>query len=190
MGADASSDTSSISIPATAAAGGLTITKPPSTATSYYKIAEGNYVTFAWNMTSVYVTPTHLTVSAVCSANGYTYPVGQNGTIAGTATQIVWDVWSYQENHLATPLAEATYTLTIWGDGGPSATASAGYMDSNDDLEFALYTPQAYTPLASGWECTGCNGQMRSASNPLFLSVFVSCIVIILSGHHLMRRRR
>ena len=141
---------STIKIPQTAAVGGVTITQPKVTATSYYKIAENQMITFGWNMTSVIATPTSITVSAVCE-NGNTYPVGPtNGVIDGKATSVVWDVYAYQESNPNLPLAVATYTLSIWGDSGPSAAASPGYFSPNSNLEFALYTPQPYTPLSSG----------------------------------------
>ena len=79
-------------IPQSAPAGGVTITQPPQTATSYFKIAPSQpiCITFGWNMTSVIATPTHLTVSAVCD-NGNTYAVGPtDGIIPGTATQVVY----------------------------------------------------------------------------------------------------
>ena len=148
--APSSSSSSQLIIPQTAAAGGITITQPPQTATSFYKIAPSNLITFAWNMTSVLATPTHLTVSAVCD-NGNTYPVGPtDGIIPGTASSVVWDVYSYQQAHPNTPLAQATYTLNIWDERGPGAARRAGYLQPNSALQFALYTPQAYTPLASG----------------------------------------
>ena len=100
-------------------------------------------------MTSVLATPTHLTVSAICD-NGNTYPVGPtNGVIPGNATQVTWDLYSYQQAHSNNPLAQATYTLSIWDDRGPNAPVRAGYLRQNSALQFALYTPEAYTPLAS-----------------------------------------
>lgn len=136
-------------IPQSAPAGGLLITQPPQTATSYYKIAPNELVTFGWNMTSVIATPTHLTLSAVCD-NGNTYPVGPtDGIIPGTVSSVVWDVYSYQQNNPNKPLAQATYTLQIWDDRGPGAPIRPGYLTENDQLVFALYTPQPYTPLAS-----------------------------------------
>lgn len=137
-------------IPLTAAAGVLSITQPQQTATSFFKIASGELITFGWNFTAVLATPTHLTVSAVCD-NGNTYPVGPtDGIIPGTATEVVWDVWSYQQAHSATPLAQASYTLNIWDDRGPGASVKPGFLQENSALQFAMYTPQAYTPLASG----------------------------------------
>jgi hypothetical protein len=141
---------STLSIPQTAPVGIITITQPPQTATSFYKIAPSQLITFAWNFSMVLATPTSLTVSAICD-NGNTYPVGPtNGIIPGTATSVVWDVYSYQQNYLNTPLAQASYTLTIWDDRGPNPTRAPGYLQPNNGLQFALYTPQAYTPLASG----------------------------------------
>ena len=64
------------------------IRNPPQTATSFFKVAASQPVTFGWNMTSVLATPTHLMVSAICT-NGNTYPVGPtDGIIPGTATQV------------------------------------------------------------------------------------------------------
>ena len=148
--AAAGTSSSTISIPQTAAAGGITITQPPQTATSFFKIAPNNLVTFAWNFTSVLVTPTHLTVSAVCE-NGNTYPVGpSNGIIPGTATSVVWDPYAWDQANPNTPLAQASYTLTVWDDRGPDSPRQGGYMQPNSALRFALYTPQPYTPLNSG----------------------------------------
>ncbi|KZT66567.1 hypothetical protein DAEQUDRAFT_796522 [Daedalea quercina L-15889] len=181
---------SSVSIPATAAAGGLTITKPPQTATSYYKIAPSNNITFAWNFTSLLVTPTSLTVSAVCE-NGNTYPVGPtDGIIPGTATQVVWDLWSWNEANPATPLAVETYTLEIWGDLGRDAVATGGQLSSNMDLQFALYSPASYTPLSS-WTCAGCNvnGALSDyVAHPAFASLVVTFVVMFLSGYTLLRQ--
>ena len=143
------SSSTSVDIPATAPAGGLSITQPPQTATSYYKIAPSQNVTFGWNFTSLYVTPSSLTISAVCE-NGNTYPVGPtDGIIPGTATEVVWDLWAYNQASPAHPLAVASYTLEIWGDSGKDAVASAGQLSPNDNLRFALYSPASYTPLSS-----------------------------------------
>jgi hypothetical protein len=180
------SSSSTLLIPQTAPAGGVTITQPPQTATSFYKIAPSQLITFGWNFTFVLATPTHLTVSAVCD-NGNTYPVGPtDGIIDGTATQVVWDVFSYQQNN-PTPLAQASYTLHIWDDRGPGATRRPGFLEENSALKFALYTPQSYTAIADGWSCTACNSASSIVSHPAFISLFVSLLVIFLSGFHLFR---
>lgn len=166
----ASSGSSSFSlvfIPQTAPAGTLTITQPQQTATSFYKIASNEPITFGWNFTNVIASPTHLTVSAVCD-NGNTYPVGPtDGIIPGTATQVVWDLQSYQDNNPSKPLAQATYTLNIFDERGPGAALKAGFMSPNSGLKFALYTPQPYTPLSSG-ECWSQRGLLNDLSLPLF----------------------
>ncbi|PPQ90789.1 hypothetical protein CVT25_012618 [Psilocybe cyanescens] len=182
-----SSSFSVVFIPQTAAAGALSITQPPQTATSFYKIAPSQPITFGWNMTAVLVTPTHLTVSAVCD-NGNTYPVGpSDGIIDGTATQVVWDLFAYQTNNPNKPLAQATYTLNIWDDRGPGAPRRAGYLQQNSALQFALYTPQPYTALSDGWTCGACNSAMGYASHPAFISLFVTFFIMFFSGFHLLR---
>ncbi|KAG6334996.1 hypothetical protein ID866_4097 [Astraeus odoratus] len=137
-------------IPQSAPAGLLTITQPPQQSTSYFKIAPSQFITFGWNFSYILATPTHLTVSAVCE-NGNTYPVGPtDGIIPGNATSVIWDAYSYQTSHPDLPLAQATYNLRIWGDQGPDAPRAPGYLTPNSALEFALYTPQPYTPISSG----------------------------------------
>ena len=140
-----------VSIPQTAAAGLLSFTQPPQTGpASFYKIASGQPITFGWSFSGILATPTHLTVSAICD-NGNTYPVGPtNGIIPGTATQVVWDVFSYQQANPSIPLAQTSYTLSIWDDRGPGAPRQGGFLSPNSGMRFALYTPQPYTPLASG----------------------------------------
>lgn len=48
------------------------------------------------------------------------------------------------------PLAQQTYSLTVWGDFGPDVPPEPGLLSPNNALKFALYTPQAYTALANG----------------------------------------
>ncbi|OCH93326.1 hypothetical protein OBBRIDRAFT_702944, partial [Obba rivulosa] len=181
---------STFSIPQTAAAGGLTITKPPQTATSYFKIAPSNTITFAWNFTSLLSTPTHLTVSAVCE-NGNTYPVGPtDGIIPGTATSVTWDLWAYQQANPSMPLAVATYTLNIWDDRGPGAARQPGLFSENSALKFAMYSPQPYTPLAS-WTCAGCNANGAWSSyvaHPAFVSLAATFVIMFLSGYAILRQ--
>ncbi|KII84630.1 hypothetical protein PLICRDRAFT_95190 [Plicaturopsis crispa FD-325 SS-3] len=183
-----SSSSSSISIPQTAAAGGITLTQPPQTSTSFYKIASGQPITFGWNFTSVLVNNTHLTVSAICD-NGNTYPVGPtDGVIAGTATSVVWDLYSYNQAHSNTPLAQASYTLNIWGDLGRNAARAPGYMSPNTALKFALYTPQPYTPISSGWQCTGCSGSVSAyAAHPAFAGIIATLVIMLITGFGLLR---
>lgn len=142
-----------ILIPPNAPAGGISMTQPLQTAVSFYKIAPSQTVTFGWNFTSVLQDSESLTVSAVCD-NGNTYPVGPtDGVLPGTATQVLWDLYAWQENNPQQPLAQGTYTLTMWDNRGQSALPKPGLMQPFDGLHFALYTPQPYTPLASGKFC-------------------------------------
>ncbi|KAF7324089.1 hypothetical protein MKEN_00631300 [Mycena kentingensis (nom. inval.)] len=150
------SESNAISIANTLPPGGATITKPPQTATSFFKIAQNQMITFGWNLTSVLATPTSITIKAV-GQNGFTYAVGpdEEGRVPGTATEVVWDVYSYQQAHLGTQLAQQQYTLHMYDERGPTATQRAGYMSPNTGLTFALYTPQDYTPLSDGeWPLT------------------------------------
>ncbi|KAF8211798.1 hypothetical protein K438DRAFT_1903610 [Mycena galopus ATCC 62051] len=167
--------------------GYASITQPPQTATSFFKIAEGNLITIAWNLTSVLATPTSLTLSAVCD-NGNTYPVGPDpsGHVPGTATSVVWDVYSYNQAHPGTQLAQASYTLHMWDDRGPTGTPQAGYMSPNTALSFAMYTPQAYTPIASGWTCTGCSGALTA--QPALAGVLITFLLMLFSGMQVLRR--
>lgn len=143
-----SSTTSLVSIPPNAPAGGISITEPVTTTVSYYKIAPSQTMTFGWNMTDVLVTPSVLTFSAFCSSNKNTYPVG-TVTVPGTATQILWEPWTYQTSQgLQTPLVQGTYTLLVADERGTSAVGAAGRFNYNNQLTFAFYTPQPYTPLA------------------------------------------
>lgn len=144
------STSSHISIPQSAPAGLLTITQPPQSTIAFFKIAPSQPITFAWNFSYILSTPASLTVSAICE-NGNTYPVGpSNGKIPGTSTSIVWDAYSWQQNNPNSPLAQATYTLEIFDNRGPGAQRAPGLLTPNNALQFALYTPQAYTPIASG----------------------------------------
>ena len=150
MSGSASQSSSVLLIPQTAAAGGISMTQPPATATSYYKIAPSQVIVFGWNMTSVIASPTHLTISAVAD-NGNTYPVGPtDGIIPASATQVTWDIYSYQQHNPNMPLEVGMYTLNIYDERGPGAGRAGGYLSPFNGLQFALYTPHAYTPIASG----------------------------------------
>ncbi|KAJ7310082.1 hypothetical protein DFH08DRAFT_918272 [Mycena albidolilacea] len=154
------------------------ITQPLQTATSFFKIAENQMITIAWNLTSVLATPTSLALSAVCD-NGNTYPVGLP---VGACS---WDSDERRANP-GTKLAQGSYTLHMWDDRGPTATARAGYMSPNTALSFAMYTPQAYTPLSSGWSCTGCSSAL--ANRPALVGVLLALLLVLMSGVRVLRR--
>lgn len=181
------SSTTRLIIPPSAPAAEIVMTKPPAAQTSYYKIAEGEQITFGWNFTYLLATPTHLTVSAAC-ANGNTYPVGpSDGVIDGTATEVVWDVYSYQQNNPNTPLPQAVCNLRICDERGFGAARRPGFLTPNTGVQFALYTPQAYTPIADGWKCTVCGSATSMSAHPAAISLLVTFLVCFLSGFHLLR---
>jgi hypothetical protein len=147
---DTPTTTSQVNIPATAPAGEIVITQPPQTATSFYKIAPGNLVTFGWNTSYISIIEGSLTVSAFCN-NGFSYPVGpSDGVIAPDATSVVWDPYAWQTAHPERPLPNEICTLGIADARDFTARRRGGYLSPNTMLQFALYTPVAYTPLASG----------------------------------------
>ncbi|KAL0567774.1 hypothetical protein V5O48_014224 [Marasmius crinis-equi] len=180
-------------IPSSAPAGVISFTQPPQFSTSFFKIAENQPITFAWNATYILATPTSLTINAV-GTNGFTYPVGpSDGKIPGDATSVVWDAYSYQQAHPQTPLAVGLYQLQVCDERGMGAGLKPGYLSPNQNLKFALYTPGAYTAQASGWDCPVCNENGALASytvgSPLFMSMFVTFLVMFLSGFSITRRR-
>lgn len=147
--ASASASPSSLSIPASYPDGGISMTQPQQTGDqSYYKIASGELVTFGWNFTYVLQKPKTIMVSAVCSDNANTYDLAGPTGIPGDATQFVWDVYAYSTNALKSqlpPLVQASYRLIV---RDPEVTQlTPGKMSENSKLTFALYNPQAYTPL-------------------------------------------
>ncbi|KAF8579666.1 hypothetical protein K439DRAFT_1416093 [Ramaria rubella] len=189
--APASSTPAPISIPQTAPAGGVQFTRPAQTAAaSYYKIAPSELITFGWNLTSLSITPDSLTISAFCSANGNTYPVGPtNGVIPGDSTQVVWNPFAYQQANPTQPLIIASYTLQVMDAHGLTQVPAPGRFAPNTEMTFALYTPQSYTPLAS-WTCSGCSSAASNAlTHPIFLSLFATLIAMLLGGFGTLRRR-
>jgi len=177
-----------VSIPANAPAGGISFTQPAMTAVSYFKLAPSYTVTFGWNMTDVLVTPTSLTFSAFCSSNKNTYPVGSI-SVPGTATSLTWVPWAYQagQGGQQTPLVQGTYTLMVQDERGTTAIGSAGRFNYNNQLTFAFYTPQPYTPLAQ-WTCAACASSAHSLRpHPAFFGVVATLAVMIISGWSLIR---
>lgn len=131
------------------------ITPNALSAASYYKI--GDWVTFAWNYTSLSVTPSAVDVLASCSLNDATYTIALNQSISGPTNLVLWDTSAYQANNTLQLLTE-TYTLLIYdAQSSVSATAQAGYLAPQDTYTFGMYIPQSATPLAD-YVCATCNG--------------------------------
>lgn len=137
----------------------------------YYKV--GDWVTFAWNYTSLSVTPTAIDVLASCTANQATYTIAVN--MSAQQTQVLWDTGNAPEGQA--PFLTNKYTLLIY-DADLSATAAprAGYFGAFSGFTFGMYTPQPYTPFAgkisrslsegpltnrhTDFQCANCNGAL------------------------------
>ena len=64
------------------------ITPAPISGRQYYKI--GDFVTFAWNYTSLSVTPSGINVMASCSLNSNLYTIAMNASVQSIQT-VTWD---------------------------------------------------------------------------------------------------
>lgn len=135
--------------------GGVNMITPSALATStFYKIG-GDPLSFAWNYTSLSVTPSAIDVLVTCTANQATYTVASNVSFASTGSA-VWDTKPEQTG--TAPLLSETYTLIIH-DAAKAVTdvAKAGYLGSYNQFSFGMYVPQKYVSLAgkscerAGW---------------------------------------
>jgi hypothetical protein len=148
--------TKSTSIDPRLPAGVTSMLIPTAGATTYYKI--GDYVTFAWNYTSLLVTPSAVNVLATCTMNSATYTLTSNMSVEETG-KVVWDTGKYQAN-ATVPLLTATYTLYVVDvDKDIGDTASPGHLGSQNGYLFGMYSPQPYTPL-NEFNCATCNSAL------------------------------
>ncbi|BGP38919.1 hypothetical protein JCM10450v2_002879 [Rhodotorula kratochvilovae] len=135
------------------------------------------------------VTPTSLTFEARCSANGFTYPVG---VVPGSQTSLVWDPYEYAQSPNAIPFAQASYTLRVYDERGADATAEAGRFNGNNAIiNFAMYSPAAYTPMAQGWTCAGCSAAVRTVGavgGGVWAAVAVSAAAVLIGGAGVLGR--
>ena len=143
----------------------------------YFKV--GDYVTFAWNYTSLSVTPTAVDILASCATNNAMYTIATNQTIDGPTGAVTWDTGEYQAT-ASIPLLVATYTLVIH-DSSKDITAipQAGYLGSYEQYQFGMYTPQAYTPLDAGWKCATCGGATTLEKQALSVLILTSVITML-----------
>ncbi|KAI9738119.1 MAG: hypothetical protein M1818_005547 [Claussenomyces sp. TS43310] len=141
-------------------AGGVSMITPAvASGAQFYKI--GEYVTFAWNYTSLSATPTAINVMASCSTNSELYTIAMNQTVDGPTGAVTWDTGSYQTT-AAIPLPVASYTLVIYDAASAvTAVAAAGYLGVYDSYTFGMYTPQPYTPL-NEFNCVTCSGALSN----------------------------
>ncbi|KAH8732317.1 hypothetical protein GQ44DRAFT_697444 [Phaeosphaeriaceae sp. PMI808] len=140
-------------------AGGISMITPNALAgEQFYKVGEN--ITFAWNYTSLSVTPSAIDVLASCSANQATYTIAVN--ISAQETKVVWDT-----NNTAIgqpPFLTEKYTLLIYdAESSVSAAPRPGYLGVFNQLTFGMYTPQPYVDWKD-YTCANCvkNGALSN----------------------------
>ena len=166
--------------------------------TSYYKV--GDYVTFAWNYTSLSIQPSKIDVFVSCQANSATYTISNNASFEPTGN-VVWD--TKPEASGTAPLLTETYTLIIH-DASKEVTSipQAGHLGSYNQFQFGMYTPQPYTPLSGklpllpncryvtfgtdtsateGWECATCSGALSAMDQQALKFMLGMCMITVLS---------
>ncbi|KAL8936485.1 MAG: hypothetical protein Q9211_004168, partial [Gyalolechia sp. 1 TL-2023] len=137
--------TKTTSVDARLPPGGVNMITPSALAlTSYYKVSD--YVTFAWNYTSLSVTPSRVNAFVSCASNSATYTILNNATFEPTA-KVIWD--TKPEASGTAPLLTETYTLIVY-DASKDLTAipQAGHLGPYKQFAFGMYTPQPYTGLS------------------------------------------
>lgn len=137
-------------------AGGITMVTPDALAGSqFYKV--GDWVTFAWNYTSVSVTPTAIDVLASCTANQATYTISVN--MSASQTEVLWNTGETPSGQA--PFLTENYKLLIYdSDSSVTAAARAGYLGAFSGFTFGMYLPQPYVSLQDGYTCPNCNGAL------------------------------
>jgi hypothetical protein len=161
-------------------AGGISMLTPAAiSGPQYFKI--GDYVTLAWNYTSLSATPTAVNVMATGSSNKQLYTIAMNQTVTNATQGVIWDTHGYQATAVQDPLLTQTYTLIIYdSDSSISANAEAGYLAVFNSYTFGMYTPQAYTPLGE-FICATCNAALGDMEKRALGMMFGMCILTVLS---------
>lgn len=124
-------------------AGGIAMITPAAIAgPQYYKA--GDYITFAWNYTSVKAMPSNVDIFVSCTYGSRTYTLATNQTAQETGS-IIWDTI---DGYNVDDYAVASYTLIV-KDSKQDFTArpSPGYLAVASQFTFGMYTPHPYTPL-------------------------------------------
>lgn len=136
-------------------AGGVEMITPSAIAgPQYYKV--GDYVTWAWNYTSLSITPSAIDILASCSLNQATYTIAVNQSVADATQAITWDTGAYQSS-ATTKLLVATYTLIIYdAQSAITDVPRAGYLAPYEQFTFGMYTPQPYV-AQKPFKCATCN---------------------------------
>jgi hypothetical protein len=145
----------------------------------YFKI--GDFVTFAWNYTSLEATPSAVNIMATCKANDQLYTVAMNQTVTNATQAVTWDTGAYQQTALSDPLLTEKYTLIIYdAESSISATAQAGYLAVYNQYSFGMYTPQPYTPLGE-YVCATCSGALSDMERRALGMVIGMSVLTVLS---------
>lgn len=153
------------------------LTPAPIAGSQYFKI--GDYVTFAWNYTSLSVTPSYIDVMASCSVNNQLYTIALNQSVEPTGA-VTWDTGAYQAS-ATIPLLTETYTLVIYDASKDVNTIpSAGYLGTFDQYQFGMYIPQPYTPL-NEFQCATCNAALSAHERQALGFVLITAVVTALS---------
>jgi hypothetical protein len=119
-------------------AGGLSMITPGVFAgEQLYKV--GDWVTFAWNYTSVSVLPSFIDVLVSCTANQATYTITVNHT--ATDRTVLWDTAAKPTGQA--PFLTEKYKLLIYdSESSASAAPRAGYLAPFNALTFGMYIPE------------------------------------------------
>jgi hypothetical protein len=160
-------------------AGGIAMVTPSAIAgAQFYKI--GEWITFAWNYTSLSVTPSAIDIMATCTANQQTYTIAVNQSTHETG-KVLWDTKSYKEGNPTKPLLTETYTLLIYdADSSVSATARPGYLAVYNQFTFGMYDPQPYTPWAD-FKCANCNSAFSAFEKLTLKALLITSFTTIAS---------
>ncbi|EXJ61189.1 uncharacterized protein A1O5_11981 [Cladophialophora psammophila CBS 110553] len=158
--------------------GGISLITPAAIdGPQYYKV--GDFVTFAWNYTSLSVTPSAIDVLASCALNQATYTISSNMSVQETGA-ITWDTGEMYAT-ATNPFPVASYTLIIH-DSSQDITdvPSAGFLAAFEQYVFGMYTPQAYTPL-NEFKCATCNGAFSIHEKQALGVILTTSAITILS---------
>lgn len=143
----------------------------------YYKI--GDHVTFAWNYTSLSVTPSAIDILASCSLNNQLYTIALNQSVEPTGA-VTWDTGDYQAT-ASIPLLTDHYTLVIY-DAAVETTAAprAGYLAVQNQFQFGMYVPRLPTPL-NEFKCSTCSAALSLHERQAFGVLLGMSVVTFLS---------
>lgn len=159
-------------------AGGVSMITPNALTTKYYKIQD--YITFAWNYTSLSVTPSAIDIMASCSKNQETYTLAMNVSVQETQS-FTWDTGAFQAS-ATVPLLTETYTLLVYDAAGAvTDRAQAGYLAPYNQFTFGMYSPQAYTPMVD-YVCATCNAASSLEKQTWLALLGMVCVTVVTFG--------